>query len=101
MNRVNNKTQLLKDALFLLENVVWVQGDLRKLDYDTGKPIGYCLVGALDNISQYHAEAYHRVLKVIPTSFLSLIDFNDAPSTTKKMVLQVLDTAIGKDTEET
>jgi hypothetical protein len=99
MRRAKNSTEVLKAALWMLENVGWVKGHYEQYDPSRTKTIAFCAEGAVlavevgDKYGIRH-RALDRLQKVC--KFNNVIVFNDDKNTTKKMIVNAFKRAIKK-----
>lgn len=108
--------QILQDARNLIDHVGWCKYDFVRKRYDTfveSTPIAYCMIGAISTSGEDHFnEAIRVALEALQQATMreverqsimgvvSISGFNDYPTTTKEMVLKVLDDAINLLEEE-
>jgi hypothetical protein len=101
-----SKASTVKEALIaakqLIEQVGWSQGWFVKLN-NQREVIGYCAAGAINRATLEEdeggisanrtlcAQSRNHFSKVVGTP---IVEFNDAPNTTKEQVLQAFDKAI-------
>jgi hypothetical protein len=105
-----SKASTVKEALIaakqLIEQVGWSQGWFVKLN-NQHKVIGYCAAGAINKVCETESEdhcatasALSRTSSAQTRNHFSkvvgqpIVEFNDAPNTTKEQVLQAFDKAI-------
>lgn len=93
--KAKNTKEILTAAKWILENVGWIQGNFYKMDPTGNKYVGFCAVGALQQVEHdidYGCDkAMNCLVEVIG---VSLVYFNDAQGRTKEQVLAAFDTAI-------
>jgi hypothetical protein len=102
MNKVSNIKEVLVAAKQLIERVGWTQSWFVKRN-NQGKVIAYCAAGAINRATLEEdeggisanrtlcAQSRNHFSKVVGTP---IVEFNDAPNTTKEQVLQAFDKAI-------
>lgn len=82
----------------------WIKGDYARTAPD-GNPIGpacdnakcWCTAGAVDAASDYtYTNAWYYLTLALPSPWVEIVHFNDAPDTTHDDVLALFDRAIAK-----
>jgi hypothetical protein len=96
MSKAKNSTDVLKAALWMLENVGWTKHQSYELDdMGMGKYVGFCSLGAIDKVEAdplFKDEAVDRLRKTVGHYYVC--DFNDNDHTTKQMVVAAFKKAI-------
>jgi hypothetical protein len=99
-----NSTEVLKAALWILENVGWIKGRACERN-ELGKVIGLCASGAIKAVNavdyNLNVDAHTRVERVVRGTYKwdcgnGIIGFNDNKSTTKEDVINAFKRAIGE-----
>lgn len=103
MNQAKDSTEVLKAALWIIDNVGWVKGTFHKEDWT-----GFCALGAINMVDATPVNKYEakmRLVKLVPNKYLGeglmtsipvsrIANFNDHPKTTKKKVINLFKKAI-------